>query len=56
MVTFYQSVRDKALTKAYNAVTGQDDETWNPDKTWQALNELWDAAEVIGFEIGRLDG
>ena len=55
-MTFYQSARDKALTKAYNAVTGQDDEAWNPDKTWQALNELWDEAEGVGFEIGRLDG
>ncbi|GAA1149341.1 hypothetical protein F6W69_10560 [Microbacterium oxydans] len=36
--------RETAVSRAYNAVTGQDDETWNPDKTLDALNELWDSA------------
>lgn len=52
----YRQDRDRAITEAYNAVTGQDDETWNPDKTLLALNALWDEAEGVGFEIGRLDG
>lgn len=52
----YREDREKALTKAYNAVTGQDDESWDPDKTLEALKELFDEAEGIGFEIGRLDG
>lgn len=52
----YREDREKAITEAYNAVTGQDDDEWNPDKTLFALNKLFDEAEGMGFEIGRLDG
>lgn len=52
----YEEERKAAITEAYNAVTGQDDDEWNPDKTLLALNALFDEAEGIGFEIGRLDG
>lgn len=52
----YREEREAAITEAYNAVTGQDDETWNPDKTLLALKALFDEAEGIGFESGRLDG
>lgn len=36
--------KEKAVTAAYNIVTGANDEEWNPDRTLAALNDLWDAA------------
>lgn len=36
--------REAAITAAYNAVTGQDGESWHPDQTLAALNTLWDLA------------
>lgn len=36
--------KEEAITQAYNAVTGQDDEDWNPDRTLEALETLWRAA------------
>jgi hypothetical protein len=37
--------RETAIAKAYNAVTGADDDGWNPDRTLAALHELYDAAQ-----------
>lgn len=36
--------REAAITEAYNAVTGQDDDSWGPDKTLAAMKKLWDVA------------
>lgn len=48
---------EEAITQAYNAITGQDDE-WGPDVTLKALRVLWEAALAeqgeTEWEYGRV--
>lgn len=49
--------REALITAAYNRVTGQGDEGWNPDTILTALGDLYDAARKHPepeWEYGRI--
>lgn len=41
----YRMSREQAVTEAYNAVTGQDEDEWGPDKALETLYRLYDIAQ-----------